>query len=158
MVRLVPMSQAEFQRYCESSVRDYAQDHVTAGNWSAEQAVQMAEESLDQLLPDGLATPNQYLFTIEEEAGGKKVGILWFSVAERGGVPRAFVQDVGIDQAYRRQGYGTQAFEVLEAKVRELGLTRIALHVFGHNPAARAMYDKLGYEVVGLAMAKTLSP
>ena len=158
MVRLVPMSQTEFEAYLESSVQDYAQEHVRTGNWSAEKALQMAEESFHKLLPDGLATSNQYLFTVEDETLGQKVGVLWFAVEKREAGPRAFVYDVQIDEAYRRRGYGTQAFEALETKVRELGLTRIMLHVFGHNHAARTMYAKLGYEVVNLIMSKTLSP
>ncbi len=156
MVRLVPMSQAEFEKYLEHVVPDYAQEHVRTGNWSAEKALQLAEESFRTLLPDGLDTPNHYLFTIEDETLGKKVGILWLAVEEREGGPRAFVYDVEIDPAYRRQGYGSQALEALEDKVRELGLTRIMLHVFGHNHAARAMYEKLEYETVNLILSKTL--
>ena len=156
MVQLVPMSQAEFEKYLESTVPDYAQEHVRTGNWSAEKALKLAEESFHALLPDGLTTPNHYLFTIENEALGTKVGMLWFAVEEREGGPRAFVYDVEIDQAYRRQGYGSQALEALEGKVRELGLTRIMLHVFGHNHAARAMYEKLEYETVNLILSKTL--
>jgi RimJ/RimL family protein N-acetyltransferase len=158
MVRLVPMSQTEFEAYLESSAQEYAQEHVRTGNWSADKALQMAKESFHKLLPDGLDTSNHYLFTIEDETLGQKVGVLWFAVEERETGPRAFVYDVQIDEVHRRRGYGTQAFEALEGKVRELGLTRIMLHVFGHNHAARAMYAKLGYEAVNLVMAKTLSP
>jgi GNAT superfamily N-acetyltransferase len=133
MVRLVPMSQTEFEGYLESSVRDYAQEHVRAGNWSADEALRMSEETFHKLLPDGLATSNQYLFVIEDETQGEKVGVLWFAVEQHKAGPRAFVYDVQIDEAYRHRGYGTQAFEVLEGKVRELGLAKIMLHVFGHN-------------------------
>jgi len=70
---------------------------------------------------------------------------------------RAFVYDIRIYESYRRRGYGTQAFEVLEKKVRALGVGKIMLHVFGHNDAAKAMYTKLGYEVVSLIMSKTVS-
>jgi ribosomal protein S18 acetylase RimI-like enzyme len=152
------MSQTEFEAYLPFAVQDYAQEHVRAGNWSAEKALQLAQESFDGLLPDGPATPNQFLFTIEDETLGEKVGMLWFAVEEREGGPRAFLYDFRIDEAYRRRGYGTQALQALEAKVRELGLTRITLHVFGHNRAAREMYAKLGYEIVDLRLSKTLGP
>ncbi len=157
MVQFVAMSQSEFEEYYESAVQDYAQEHVKAGNWLAEEAQQMSEESYRKLLPDGLTTSNQYLFTIEDEKIGEKVGMLWFSVDEQTATPRAFVYDVQIDRNHRRRGYGTQAMEALEEKVRELGLTKILLHVFGHNQAARAMYAKLGYEVTSLYMSKKLS-
>ena len=156
MVRLVPMSQTQFERYLPSAVQDYAQEHVRAGNWSPENAPQMAQESFAELLPDGPATPSQFLFTVEEETLGKTVGMLWFAVEEREAGPRAFLYDIRIEEAYRRRGYGTQVVEALEAKVRKLGLSRITLHVFGHNHPARAMYAKLGYEAVDLRLSKTL--
>ncbi len=158
MVRLVPMSQTEFEGYLAFAVQDYAQEHVRAGNWSADQARQLSEQSFRSLLPDGVATENQHLFTIEAQTLGAKVGMLWFAVEEREGGPRAFLYDIRIDEAYRRRGYGTEALQALEAKVRELDLTRIMLHVFGHNDAARAIYAKLGYEVVDLILSKKLEP
>jgi ribosomal protein S18 acetylase RimI-like enzyme len=150
------MSQTEFEAYLEFAVQDYAQEHVRAGNWSAEEARQRSEDSFHSLLPDGVATQNQHLFTIEDQTLGEKLGMLWFAVEQQEGAPRAFLYDIRIDEAYRRRGYGSQALQALEAKVRELGLTRIVLHVFGHNDAARAMYAKLGYEAVDLLLAKTL--
>jgi len=158
VVRLVPMSQTQFERYLPSAVQDYAQEHVRAGNWSPENALQMAKASFDALLPDGPATPSQFLFTVEDEMLGERVGMLWFAVEEREAAQRAFLYDIRIEEAYRRRGYGTQALEALEAKVRELGVTRITLHVFGHNHPARAMYAKLGYEAVDLRLSKTLHP
>jgi RimJ/RimL family protein N-acetyltransferase len=158
VVQLVPMSQAEFEEYLPFAVQDYAQEHVRAGNWSPENALRMSQETFDELLPDGPATPNQFLFTIEDETLGEKVGMLWFTVEEREGGSRAFLYDLRIEEAYRRRGYGTQALQALEAKVRELSLTRITLHVFGHNQPARELYAKLGYEVVDLRLSKTLDP
>jgi RimJ/RimL family protein N-acetyltransferase len=40
--------------------------------------------------------------------------------------------------------------------VRDLGLPRIMLHVFGHNRPARALYAKLGFEEVDLILSKTV--
>jgi len=156
MVRLVPMNESDFHTYLTSSIADYAQEHVKAGNWSAEEAQQKAEEEFQQLVPDGLASKNQYFFTIEDETLPAKVGILWFAVRDQGGQPSAFVYDVEIFAEFRRRGYGMQAFQALESYVRNLGLTTISLHVFGHNHAARAMYEKLGYITTNVSMSKTL--
>jgi ribosomal protein S18 acetylase RimI-like enzyme len=158
MVRLVPMSQDEFAAYLEFAVDHYAQEHVRAGNWSPEQARKLSEDSYRSLLPDGVATPDQYLHTIQDQTLGEKVGLLWFAVEEQAGAPRAFLYDIRIEEACRRRGYATEALQALEAKVRELRLAMIELHVFGHNDAARAMYEKLGYQVTDLRMSKTLSP
>ena len=72
------------------------------------------------------------------------------------GVRLAYVCDLLIDEGYRRQGYGTQAMRAVEQEVRALGIDRIALHVFGHNHPARALYEKVGYEETNLHMAKNL--
>jgi RimJ/RimL family protein N-acetyltransferase len=45
---------------------------------------------------------------------------------------------------------------LLESIVGALGLGRIGLHVFRHNPGAQALYEKLGYEVTGTNMQKRL--
>src|ERR1700730_120390 len=85
MIRLVPMTEAEFQVYLEQSIANYAQEHIKAGRWSPEDGLRSAQAEYQQLLPDGLATKDNYLFSIEDEELGKKVGILWFAVLERGG-------------------------------------------------------------------------
>jgi RimJ/RimL family protein N-acetyltransferase len=152
------MNQTEFDEYLGLAVQDYAQQHVRAGNWSAEKAQHLSEESFRTLLPDGVATPNQYLFTIEDEELREKVGVLWFAAEEREFGPWAFVYDIRIEERYRRRGYGTLALEALEEKARALDLPRITLHVFGHNRAAREMYAKLGYEEVDLILSKRIDP
>jgi ribosomal protein S18 acetylase RimI-like enzyme len=45
----------------------------------------------------------------------------------------------------------------LEARVISMGLDVISLHVFGHNRAARSLYEKLGYETTNVYMSKKLS-
>ncbi len=65
--------------------------------------------------------------------------MLWFAMRERQGQRAAFVYEVRIDEAFRRHGYGLQAFHELENKVRALGGNRISLHVFGNNHAALEM-------------------
>ena len=68
----------------------------------------------------------------------------------------AYVFDLGVKPAHRRQGHARRAFVALEAQVRELGLDGISLHVFGHNAAARALYDSLGYAPASLTLFKPL--
>lgn len=157
MVRLEPMDEAEFQDYLKESIPEYAQEHVKAGRWSSEEALQRAREEYEQILPDGLQTKDQYVFSVVDEGTATNVGMLWFAVRIRGQKPSAYVFDVIIAENYRRRGYGEQAFRALEEKVHELGIETISLHVFGHNYAARAMYEKLGYIPTNITMSKTLA-
>jgi ribosomal protein S18 acetylase RimI-like enzyme len=64
--------------------------------------------------------------------------------------------DIQIYSEHRRRGYGSQAFMAMEDKVREMGIASIGLHVFKHNPSARAMYEKLGYTGTDEIMSKKL--
>jgi len=41
---------------------------------------------------------------------------------------------------------------------RTLGLSGIALHVFGHNSGAQALYASLGYQITNLNLFKPLTP
>ena len=156
MIRLIPMNEANYQAYRSTAIADYAQDHVDAGNWTAENALDSATQQYHELLPDGLHSKDNYLFSIGDEETQTIVGMLWFAVMEHSGHRRAFVFDVKIDEAFRRRGYGEQAFRALETKVRELGLHTISLHVFGHNLPARAMYEKLGYITTNVQMSKNI--
>ncbi len=158
MVQLLPMTESDFRIYLQNSIESYAQDHVKAGNWHPSEALQRSEKEFQDLLPDGVASKDQYLFSIADHITGTKVGILWFAVQYRGSHPYAFVYDFLIYEEFRRQGYGRRAFAVLEEHVRELGLNSISLHVFGHNQPAIALYQAAGYEVTDLQMKKRLGP
>lgn len=156
MVRLEPMTEEQFGRWRESHTRDYADDKVRSGAWSAEEALRLAEESTEKALPQGLATKDHYLFSVEDEAEDRQVGTIWFGVMDWGVGPAAFVYDVLVFDEFRRKGYGEQAMLALEDKVKELGLDTIALHVFGYNQGALKLYEKVGYEVTDVNMAKRL--
>jgi ribosomal protein S18 acetylase RimI-like enzyme len=43
-------------------------------------------------------------------------------------------------------------------KGNDLQFSGIALHVFGHNAGARALYEKIGFGVTGITMFKALDP
>ena len=155
-VRLVPMSEASLKAFLQEAVPSYAKDHVDAGNWTAEEALEKARQQYDELLPEGVDTEGHHLYDILDGTSGAKVGIIWFMDTPREGVRLAYVCELSIDEGYRRQGYGTQAMRAVEQEVRALGIERIALHVFGHNHPARALYEKVGYEETNIHMAKNL--
>jgi len=151
------MTRTEFQTYCGRCIPDYAQEHVKAGNWDSTEALEKASEQFGRILPDGLDTTNQYLFSIEDEDTGSEIGIIWFAIDDKGLQPSAFIYDLMIYEEFRRKGYGTQAMRTLEQQVKELGAIRISLHVFGHNHAARDLYEEVGYEITDVSMSKKLT-
>jgi len=83
--------------------------------------------------------------------------MIWLGRIMQGTKPAMFIYDFVIDEAHRRKGYGEQAMLAAEVQATALGYDTIALHVFGHNHAARALYEKLGYEITNINMAKKLT-
>ena len=157
--RLVPMSAASFASYLEASNIEYARDKVAAGQWSEAEALDKAREEAQRLLPQGIDTPDNWLFDIvadDDPAAATPVGMLWFARQTRGGQSVAFVYDVLIHPEYQRQGHARRAFQALEQEVASRGMAGIALHVFGHNQSARALYEQLGFGVTNLNLFKPL--
>jgi ribosomal protein S18 acetylase RimI-like enzyme len=157
MVQLLPMTEVEFQAYLAEDIQRYADEHVRAGNWHPAEALERSRQEHQQLLPDGLATKNHYLFSIIEEQSGARLGILWFAVDLDRPRPSAFLYDFEIFEEFRRRGYGSRALTALEEQAHALGVESISLHVFGHNTGAQALYRKAGYEVTGIHMTRRVT-
>ncbi len=150
-----PMTPDEYAAWKQSSIPAYAQEKVVSGAWRADEALQKATQEFDSMLPDGLDTPDHHVNAVLADDGAA-VGVLWFAVKERGSTRIAYVYEIAIAPAHRRQGHAQRALRALEGEVRRLGLQGIALHVFGHNTAARALYAQLGYEPTNLNLFKAV--
>lgn len=156
MTTLVPMDEAAFERFRARAVIDYAKENVAAGRWPEEGALERSEGAHAELLPQGLATPGQHLFSIRDEASGDDVGALWLAVTESPSGRSGYVYDIVVAPAHRRRGHARAAFIALEGVARGLGLRDIGLHVFAHNAGADALYRALGYRVTGINLQKDL--
>jgi ribosomal protein S18 acetylase RimI-like enzyme len=65
------------------------------------------------------------------------------------GKMRAYVYAFRVKPTYRGQGIGSQMMEMLEADLRRRGFGRVTLNVAQENPAARRLYERLGYHITG---------
>ncbi|MCI4367580.1 MAG: GNAT family N-acetyltransferase [Thermoplasmata archaeon] len=153
-IRLEPMSEPEFARYCEATIPSYAAEHVRAGTYVAEGSVERARAELQKILPGGLTTPGHTVRWIVDARSGERVGHLWLFLDSE--EHRAFVYDIEIRPEFRRRGYAEAALADAEAFGRSHGATKLALHVFGHNTGAIALYEKLGFVTTNRMMAKPL--
>ena len=154
MVHLIPMTENEFDAYMEKTIPEYAAENVRAGYWSEEEALERSRNSFNRLLPQGVKTENNYLFRIQLEEDGEKIGMIWMKHE----VPRphGFIYDIALDEEQRGKGYGKQTMLELEEVARKLGLQTVGLHVFANNTAAMKLYKGLGYEVTSQNMTKKL--
>ncbi len=150
---LRPIADAEYNAWLETVIPGYAEDKIASGQWTAESALELSRKEYADLLPNGKDTENNYIFTVLG-ASGEVVGTLWFVAKERAGRQIAYVFDIFVAPEHRRQGHAFRAFQALEQEVARLGLSGIALHVFGHNQEAHALYVKLGYVATNINMFK----
>ena len=118
--------------------------------------MESSERDYLNLLPEGVASKGQHLFSLKDAVTGQNVGMIWFAVGEQDGQQVAFICDFLVHKAFRGRGYGKAALVGLEQRVKALGVTSISLHVFGHNRAARGLYEKLSYRVTNVNMTKRL--
>jgi len=58
----------------------------------------------------------------------------------------AFIDELYIDPAYRRRGFGRQAVAFLEERAREMGVHAVHLEVDHGNDPAFELYRRAGYE------------
>lgn len=154
MSKLVPMTQPEFDAFLERHIHDYAADNVRAGFWSREESLRKSREQITSLLPQGLRTRDQYLFTLYDDE--KAVGMIWFRAELDRPVKSGFVFYIEIKDEFRGKGYGKQAMYLIEEKARTLGIKQMGLHVFAYNTIARKLYEDIGYKVKSENMMKDL--
>ncbi len=153
MVTLRPMTEAEFAPYIAHLREDYAQERAMSSETPIEEEREISNKQIDGLIPQGLATPDHYFWTVADE-GGTGIGSLWVFVEPAKG--RAFIYDIALAEEQRGKGYGRQTLQVLESTLRPMGVRRIALNVFGKNTVARHLYDTAGYYVVATSMQKDI--
>lgn len=149
MVKLEPLQQDDFDHFLEREIQSYAEDHVRNGNWPAEGALERSRKEFEHYLPDGIHSPDQYLWSILNEEN-RKIGVLWVQVKEG----KAFIFDFVIDETYRGKGYGKQSLQAMDERLKSMGAQSVALHVFGDNIPAQELYKKAGFEITGMHMKK----
>lgn len=150
MITLETIQQADFERFLEHEVREYAADHVRNGNWPAEGSLERSRKEFESLLPDGILSQNQYLWSICD--GTEKVGVLWVEVKNG----KAFIYDFVIEEQFRGRGFGKQALTAMEEKLNAMNVESVGLHVFGDNVGAQELYKKVGFRITGIHMQKRL--
>lgn len=153
-MELRPMTQPEFERYVARTRLAFAAEKVRVGI-TEDDAARQVEAQIAALLPQGLGSPGQLIFTAV--ADGVEVGMLWIGLPGKGN-PIPWVWEIWIDDAHRGKGYGRAIMLAGERELAARGFHELGLNVFGHNSVAIKLYASLGYEVTSQNMAKTFGP
>jgi ribosomal protein S18 acetylase RimI-like enzyme len=150
------MSEGEYEVWLEPTIAGYAAHHVAEGNWSEDEALERSRGEFATLLPEGVATPGAYVFTVRDGESGEDVGMIWFTLRPKAGRVEAFVYEVSVHEKYRGRGYGRATMRAAAERAHELGCATVGLHVHGHNSVARALYRSLGYDETDVLMSLEL--
>ncbi|WP_172898787.1 MULTISPECIES: GNAT family N-acetyltransferase [unclassified Actinoplanes] len=132
------MTPESFRRRRAEMVMRYA----VAGGEAAEAA---AARQIDAALPGGPDTPGELLRSAW--SGPHEVGWIWASMPGRVVPDLAWIDELVVDEGFRRRGFGEAIMRATEAALAAGGATRAALNVFGGNDGARRLYERLGYTV-----------
>ncbi len=179
------MTATEFAALRDRMAREYAAEHVAAGDWDPATADRRAVEETDRLLPHGVDTPGMLLL-VAESTDGAALGHLWLAVGQdpepdadpdadttsgttsgtttgtgdRDAAARqgGWVYDIEIAPEHRGRGFGAALLDVAEREAAHHGLGSIGLNVFGANTVARHLYESAGYAVTAQQMRKVLPP
>jgi ribosomal protein S18 acetylase RimI-like enzyme len=157
MVELVPMNDADFGRYMETAVEDYAQSRFKCGGVLIEEARAIARDTYEELLGQGISSPGQHLFCVKSPEMQEPAGIMWLALRDKYGVKSAYVYDIEIYEAHRGKGHARGALARAEALAREWGAARLSLNVWKWNDTALRLYEKAGFEVMAIGMTKVLA-
>lgn len=155
-IRFEPMSEVTYHTYLPTAIEDYAAEKVKAGTWVEAEAIERSTTEFRQLLPDGRASKDNYLFSLVDESTAEPVGMMWFHVVEKKQGRTAFIYDFSVDARHQGKGYGRQAMVALEQVARRMNIKVIGLHAFAHNKRAIALYETSGYVTTDLHMEKRL--
>lgn len=153
---LRPMTQPEFERWRQASCRAFADEQAAAGSWPPDEAFDRALQGSSALLPQGLATPGMFLL-MAVRPDGATIGRVWVRLSHPQGLSDcAYLYDIEVDEEHRGAGYGRALLAAVEETVREHGVGRLELNVFGGNARAIRLYERAGYVTVSQQMRKNL--
>ena len=96
---------------------------------------------------------NQNNISMGIEESGRIVAIVLSEIKETNNISvikkrkYCYIDDIVVDENYRRKGYAKKLFEELKNKLTELDINDIELTVWPFNKSAIAFYESLGMSV-----------
>ena len=153
MINLRDMTTSEYDDFSRYSLAFHADQVSAAESLTPEESEANRRAVIARGMPGTPATPGHFFLRILAGECREPVGSVWFSVDTTR--RRAFLWDIVVEPESRGRGYGREAIRQVEKRARALGCLRLALHTNPTNPACR-LYQRLGFEVVGVDMQRVL--
>src|ERR1700760_217356 len=114
-LRLQAMTAEFYEPWIKTLMAGYAQDNIDAGEWSAEEASSRVAADTARLLPDGLQSPGQLLFTAHN-SDDEIVGAIWIGLNRPNN--GAWVYEIEVLETHRGGGYGRALLAAGEHEAR----------------------------------------
>ena len=105
-IKLDPMDESEFSVYMKDNTIRYAAECARAGRWAEQDSVQMAEKSINDILPDGMRTKDHYFFKLKDLVTGREVGVAWLSIQDQAEFRSVFIYDIFIWRVIGAKDWG----------------------------------------------------
>jgi len=135
------------------AVRDMTAEEYVA--WRPRLLSRFTPDELAWLLPNGRLSTGHLLWTAH--ADGQPVGFAWLHVRQRSDGQHAFGYHFEVVEHLRRHGYGHALLVEAERRCRAMGVRSVRLTASSPSDlSAQGFYEKAGFEVTALSMAKPL--
>ncbi len=155
MIHLNPMTEASFEQFKQDTL-NFAHDLSKAEGIPLDEAIANTIEQFEKLAPEGMKTANNYFFDVIETKSNETIGYAWLNKSIRFHRIVLSIYDVKINRSHRGRGLGKDLMALIETEAKILQCTRIRLHVFEHNEAAKRLYQSMGFKTTSLQMHRDL--
>ncbi|WP_033541227.1 GNAT family N-acetyltransferase [Planococcus sp. CAU13] len=152
--KLQQMTEEEFDQYLAYFIPDYAIDLSENFMIPLEKAMKESKDLMDKLLPNKQKSEGQLVYNIYSIDEDKTIGVIWYNIQTDSN--KAYIYHILIKEEFRKKGFATFVLEELEETMKSAGITSMGLNVFGTNPSAHKLYEKLGYLVQSTSMGKRI--
>ena len=152
--QLKEMNEEEFDQYMEYFIPDYAKDLSDNFMIPMEKALEESKNLMGTLFPEKQDSADQHICNIYSPADEKNIGVIWYNIQTESN--KAYIYHILIHEAFRKRGFASRVLKELEETVKSSGVTSMGLNVFGNNPGAQRVYEKLGYQPASIAMGKRI--
>lgn len=156
-IELQKLPESEFMEYKEHLVSRFTVDSVANGDWTEDEAKTVAELQLQSILPEGVATPNHFIFSVFHQKLNMTVGNVWIQIQKKGTVRKGILFDLTIFDMFKNKGFDKQTLQVSEEWLKAKQVKSLELSVYSTNPSARNLYLDFGFTDFSYNMVKLLS-
>lgn len=147
------MTESTFLQFKEAAIPLFAHNKIQNGDWQPAEAHSLAALSFQQLLPQGLHTPQHYFHNIM--LGRQNIGYTWFSL-NTDPPSTLYLYEIWLQEDQRSQNLGSQVMRWIQQWGRNNGAVKMRLHVFGINRRVVAFYERHGFSITDYNMAANL--